>query len=122
MLGWLPACASEHWLTRSLPAASAFARANGWTLGRTDIAPTALGKGHTRRSALAAWRATDLDLFEHADYFLAGSRRLVGAVMHMYGPMRIEDVPDFISVEELPASWYYPNITTAYLLRPSARR
>jgi len=44
--------------------------------------------------------------------------------VHLYGSLKIADVPQGLIVDELPASWYAPEIdsrrasTTAYVYRP----
>ncbi|HEU5185509.1 MAG TPA: hypothetical protein VFU01_13130 [Gemmatimonadaceae bacterium] len=104
--------------------AEEFGAAQGWTLTRRGSPRRLLSLRERRRMprGLPSWACRE-DVFEHPDYYVVGRgrgiRRLVGAVVHLYTPTIVLDaLPHELVVDKLPASWYMPDLTTAFLLRP----
>jgi hypothetical protein len=99
----------------------AFAAAQGWTRAKTDFRVVRLlpPKMRTGGSLLPRWVRDDV--FEHPNWLRDG-RRCAGVVVHLYREIRLDKLPEPIVVDELPRSWYYPQWTKAYLLRPQMRR
>jgi hypothetical protein len=54
--------------------------------------------------------------FDHAERFVR-DRRAVAMVIHLYAALPREPVFDAVTVDRLPASWYWPGHTDAYVLR-----
>ena len=98
-------------------AAQGFGNAQGWRLGRCGSPRLLLSPRDRRRMPrrLPAWSLRD-DCYEHPDFFYVG-RRLAAVVVHLYPMIALDGLPNAVVVDQLPSSWYYPDLTTAYVLR-----
>jgi len=104
-------------LTARSAAATAFAQAQGWAYS-PNAYPTArlvADPRERRHRPATTWDFRD-DVFEHPDWFVLKGRP-VAAVVHLYHELAIDALPNAIVVDRLPASWYYPQLTTAYVFR-----
>lgn len=57
-------------------------------------------------------------MYSHPQWLKNGGRA-AGVIVHLYNSIRLDEAPAEIVVDELPSSWYYPQLTTAYVLRPA---
>jgi hypothetical protein len=105
----------EEYRAARKAAARAFAAAQGWRRGPlTHRFYTLLPPGHELRKK--RWGPLEGSGFwDHPETYYGNGLSI--AVVHLYGPLNIADVPAGLIIDELPASWYSPE-TTAYVYRP----
>ena len=103
-------------------AALAFADAQGW-IRSSGFSLYRLTPGVHRppqEGSIPGW-ARDEAVIDHPEFFWQG-HGAAGVVVHLYATrIALDRIPEPIVVDQLPASWYYPPRTTAYVLRPAAR-
>ena len=113
-----PCWERRQWEAASVEAHEAsvcvFAKAQGWRPSQEFALERLLGK---RGSLLWAEWAT-YDVVDHPDYLCQGGHS-PALVVHLYGSLVLERVPRTLIVDQLPESWYWPEITTAYVSRPA---
>lgn len=105
-------------------AATSFATANGWCVatGSFTLAEVMLGhlnpmlRDGSSKGATPPVDGLDLD---HVERFRVG-RRPVALLTHSYN-MRSAPADPRVRVEELPASWYFPDHTRAWLVQRPRR-
>lgn len=96
-----------------------FAESNLWFVGTRQYDSSRLVHSHPRFMGERQW---DWNL-DHP-YTLKATRRgriPLGVVAHFYSKIAMHELPKTVIVDELPASWYWPQRTRAYLVRPGPR-
>jgi hypothetical protein len=110
----------RRWSDASLAAhaanVQAFAEAQGWRVSKGF----ALDRLVRRRASLL-WPNWARDVVDHPDFFWR-YQRSPALVVHLYGELVLDRVPDALVVDRLPESWYWPGMTTAYVFRPGSRQ
>jgi hypothetical protein len=120
-------CRSHHYrLTRARQdAARAFAGPQGWSRLASAVAVHQLvekqrGSNEHRGAPTEPWlpRWASPEWYDHPESFGAHGR-FAATIIHPYrGTIDLAQVPPGIVVDQLPTSWYAPQSTTAFVLRP----
>lgn len=88
---------------------------NYWTWSDRPFSLAMLGEGRPRKRAKDA-RPDPFNGFDHAEFFWQG-RLPAALIVHNYGKPPQPERDDLV-VEQLPASWYNPGQTVAYIITP----
>jgi hypothetical protein len=111
----------------SREAAKLFASLNGWTHRDAHVHLSRLMCSRCRREyernrgrwgSSSTWMDQN-GVVDHPQWFFIG-RKVAACAVHLYSSgIKLNALPPCIDVDRLPNSFYYPDVTTGYLLRPS---